>query len=72
MTHKNGYYLSTSELSLKHNGNHLPSTPVAHAVHMKQLVNSTEYNKYIWYLCGGLKTIAPELHQGYTQYKFLM
>ena len=74
-------FVDSSKLSLKavllHNGNSLPSIPVAHAVHMKetydnlkQLLNSIEYNKYSWYLCGDLKVVAilTGLQLGYTRY----
>ena len=74
-------FVDSSKLSLKavllHNGNILPSIPVAYAVHMKetydnlrQLLNSIEYNKYSWHLCGDLKVVAllMGLQQGYTKY----
>lgn len=74
-------FIDSSKLSLKavllHNGNCLPSIPVAHAVHMKetydnlkQLLNTIEYNKSSWHLCGDLKVVAllMGLQQGYTKY----
>ena len=74
-------FVDSSTLSLKavllHNGNRLPSIPLAHAVHMKetydnlkQLLHSIDYNRYKWHLCGDLKVVAilMGLQQGYTKY----
>lgn len=74
-------FIDSSKLSLKavllHNGNKLPSIPIAHAVHMKEnysnmnlLLDSIQYKKYEWPICGDLKVIAILLgmQQGYTKY----
>ena len=74
-------FIDSSQLSLKavllHNGNILPSIPIGHAVHMKetysnmkQLLDSINYDKYKWQLCGDLKVLAIllGLQQGYTKF----
>jgi len=74
-------FIDSSKLSLKavllHNGNQHPSTPVGHAVHMKetwenlkQLLNTFEYSKYGWHICGDLKVVSlmMSLQLGYTKY----
>ncbi|PVD32185.1 hypothetical protein C0Q70_07614 [Pomacea canaliculata] len=51
--------------------------PTAYAIHVKEMydnlkerLNSIEYNKYSWHLCGDLKIVAflTGLQQGYTKY----
>jgi hypothetical protein len=74
-------FIDSSKLSLKavllHNGNVLPSLPIGHAVHMKetysnmkQLLDSINYDKFKWQLCGDLKVVAIllGLQQGYTKF----
>jgi len=50
---------------LLHNGNHRPSIPVGHAVHMKetyenlkQLLSKLENSKFGWHICGDLKAVS--------------
>ena len=73
-------FIDSSKVSLKavlHNGNTLPSTPVGHSVHnkesyenMKILMETIDYNKFKWQICGDLKVIALllGLQQGFTKY----
>ena len=62
-------FIDSSKVSLKavllHNGNVLPSIPVAHAFGikesddtMKQLLQYIKYDTYKWNICAGLKVIA--------------
>jgi len=62
-------FIDSSKLSLKavllHNGNTLPSFPVGHSVHnkesyenMKILMETINYDKFKWQICGDLKLIA--------------
>ena len=74
-------FIDSSKTSLKavllHNGNVLPSIPVGHAVHMKeiyenikQLLRCINYDHHQWSLCGDLKVVALllGLQGGYTKY----
>jgi len=74
-------FIVSSKLSLKaallHNGNTLPSIPVGHSVHnkesyenMKILMETINYDKFKWQICGDLKviTLLLELQQGFTKY----
>jgi hypothetical protein len=72
-------FIDLSKLSLKavllHNGNTLPSIPVGHSVHnnesyesMKILMESINYDKFKWQICGDLNVIVllPGLQQRFT------
>jgi len=59
-------FIGSSKVSLKvvllHNGNRLPSVPLAHAANMKEsyesmklLLGKIKYDKFKWKLCGDLK-----------------
>ena len=74
-------FIDSSKLSLKavtlHNGNTLPSIPVGHSVHNKELyenlkilMEAVNYDKFKWQICGDLKVIALllGLQQGFTKY----
>ena len=65
-------FIESSKLSLKavlpHNGNTLPSIPVGHSVHNKELyedvkilMEAINYDKFKWQICGDLKVIALPL-----------
>ena len=71
----------SSKVSLKvvllHNGNGLPSVPLAHAPNMKESYESTKlllgkikYDEFKWKLHGDLKVVALSLRMrpGYTKY----
>ena len=62
-------FIDSSSRSLKavllHNGNKLPSTPIAHSVHhkenyknVKRLLKSVQYNDFEWEVIGDFKMIA--------------
>ena len=62
-------FLDSSKLSLEavllHNGNTLPSIPDGHSEHnkmphedMKILIETINYDKFKWQMCGDLKVIA--------------
>lgn len=74
-------FIDSSKVSLKavllHNGNELPSIPVAHATHMKEtyeniklVLESINYDNHQWHLCGDLKVVAflLGLQQGLTKF----
>lgn len=74
-------FIDASKFSLKavllHNGNVLPSVPMAYSVHlresydtMKCLLTSIDYKRYEWKICGDLKVIALLLGMqlGFTKY----
>jgi hypothetical protein len=74
-------FIDSSKVSLKavllHNGNKLPSVPIGHAVHMKEtysnlklLLETIQYERYKWQICGDLKVVAILLGMqlGYTKY----
>jgi len=74
-------FIESSKLSFKafplHNTNTLPSIPVSHSVHnkelyenMKILMEDINYDKFKWQICGDLKVIALLLgpKQGFTKY----
>ena len=74
-------FIDSFKFSLKavllHNGNVLPSIPVAHAFgikesndSMKQLLQYIKYDKYKWHICADLKFIALllGLQLGYTKF----
>jgi len=74
-------FIDLSKLSLKailfHNGNILPSIPVGHSMHnkelyenMKILLEAINYDKFKRQICGDLKVIALllGLQQGFTKY----
>jgi len=74
-------FIDSSKFSLKavllHNGNTLPSIPVGHSVHnkelyenMKILMEALYYHKLKWQFCGNLKVIALllGLQQEFTKY----
>ena len=74
-------FVDSSKVSIKavllHNGNVLPSIPVAHAfgikesyISMKQLLQYLKYDTYKWNICADLKVIAPllGLQLGYTKF----
>jgi len=73
-------FIDSSKLSLKavllHNGNTLPSIPVGHSVHnkelyenMKILIEAINYDKFKWQICCDLKAIALlfRLQHGFTK-----
>jgi len=77
----NGDFIDSSKVSLKavllHNGNVLPSIPVAHAFgikesnhSMKQLLKYIKYDTYKWNICVDLKVIALLLGMqlGFTKF----
>ena len=62
---------------LLHNGNRLPSVPIAHGVNMaesyetmKTLLSAIQYQKHQWKICGDLKVIGLllGLQSGYTKH----
>ena len=74
-------FIDGSKLSLKavllHNGNILPSLPVAYGAHFKETYNilklileKVDYVKYKWQICADLKVVALilGLQTGYTKY----
>lgn len=74
-------FIDSSKQSLKavllHNGNELPSIPVAHSTHLKEsyddmtrLLNCIKYEEHNWGICGDLKVIGVllGLQGGYTKY----
>lgn len=74
-------FIDSSKVSLKavllHNGNEVPSIPLAHGTNMKEsyenmqlLLEKIHYEKYKWKICGDLKVIAIllGLQLGYTKY----
>ena len=78
-------FIDSSKVSLKavllHNGNVLPSIPVAHAFgikesddSMKQLLQYIKYDTYKWNICPDLKVIALllGLQLGYTKFPYFL
>lgn len=74
-------FIDSSKYSLKavliHNGNVLPTVPVAHAANMKETYSSMQlllryirYEEHKWNICGDLKVIALllGLQLGWTKY----
>jgi len=74
-------FIDSSKVSFKvvllHNGNKLPSVPLAHAANkkesyesMKLLLGKNKYDEFKWKLCGDLKVVALLLGMqfGYTKY----
>jgi hypothetical protein len=74
-------FIDSSKLSLKavllHNGNDLPSIPVAYAAHMKEtylnignVLKSINYSSHKWSICSDLKVVSIllGLQQGYTKF----
>ncbi|GBO00950.1 hypothetical protein AVEN_45867-1 [Araneus ventricosus] len=72
-------FIELSKLSLKmvllHNGNELPSIPIAYAPHMKetyeqQLLHRIKYTQYERSICADLKVVAllMGLQQGFTKF----
>lgn len=74
-------FIDSSKTSLKavllHNGNVLPSVPVAHGANMKEtyevmklVLEKIQYNRYDFKICGDLKVIALllGLQLGYTKF----
>ena len=74
-------FIDASKLSLKavllHNSNEYPSVTLAYGAYMKELyksmkllLNTINYNKYKWHICGVLKVIALLLGLllGYTKF----
>jgi len=74
-------FIDSSKLNLKafplHSGNTLPSLPVGHSVHnkelyenMKILMEAINYDKFKWQFSGDLKVTALllGLQQGFTKY----
>jgi len=74
-------FIDASKTSLKavllHNGNELPSIPVAYAPSTKEtyttmnnILVEVDYKKYQWEVCGDFKVIAVllGLQAGYTKY----
>lgn len=77
-------FIDGSKSSLKavllHNGNELPSIPIAHSVTMKEnhdsmkmFLDAVNYEKYQWQICADLKVIAILLgmQAGYTKFMCL-
>jgi len=71
--------IDSSNLSLKavlYDGSTIPSLPVGHSVHnvsyenMKILMETINYDKFKWQICGDLKVIVLllGLQQGFTKY----
>lgn len=74
-------FIDSSKTSLKsvllHNGNLLPSIPVAYSTQLKETYDSMrnilekiKYNEYKWKICGDLKVVAilTGLQTGYTKF----
>ena len=74
-------FIDASKISLKavllHNGNKLPSIPVAHSVAMKEtyenmrhILEAIKYENHCWHICGDLKVIGLLLgmQSGFTKY----
>jgi hypothetical protein len=74
-------FIDSSSRSLKcvllHNGNQYPSIPIGHSVHMKEtyenvkfLLETIDYNRYKWQVCGDFKMISflKGLQGGYTKH----
>jgi hypothetical protein len=70
-------FIDSSSKSLKavllHNGNELPSIPVAHSVHLKEkyenvklLLHKINYDQYQWDVCGDFKMLG--LQGGHTKH----
>ena len=68
---------NTLKAVLIHNGNNLPSVPIAHAYGMEEsyesmssLLTAIRYMEHQWNICGDLKVICMllGLQQGYTKY----
>ena len=77
-------FIDASKLSLKavlHNGKEYPSVPLTYGAYMKEsyesmklLLNTINYNKCKWHICGDLKVIALllGLQLGYTKFSCLL
>ena len=74
-------FIDSSRNSLKavliHIGNEKPSIPIAYAANMNEsyetmhlVINSIQYDKYKWHICGDFKVIALllGLQTGYTKF----
>lgn len=74
-------FIDSSKSSLKavllHNGNELPTVPLAHSTEMKEsyddmksLLQAIKYNEYEWFVIGDLKMVAilMGLQLGYTKF----
>ena len=74
-------FTDSSKVSLKvvllHNGNRLPSVPLAHAANIKEsyesmmlLLGKIKYDEFKWQLCADLKVVALLLRMqlGYINY----
>ena len=74
-------FIDSSNRSLKavllHNGNRLPSIPLAHSVHLKEeynnvklLLNALKYHEYAWEIIGDFKMVAflMGLQGGFTKF----
>ena len=68
-------FIDSSKRSLKgvllHNGNKYPSIPIAHSVHLKELLlEAIKYSEYQWWLCGELKVIGllTGMQAGFKKY----
>ena len=74
-------FIDSSKTSLKavllHNGNKLPSLPIAHAAGLKETYDSMKlilvkinYEEHLWQICGDLKVVALllGLQLGYTKF----
>jgi hypothetical protein len=70
-------FIDSSKVSLKavllHNRNKLPPVPLSHATNIKEfyenmklLLETIQYEKYNWNICGDLK--VPTLQLGYTKF----